>query len=322
LSLYRSEFAGYIEKFISYREASNSWNESYDLNIRQFDNFCANSFPNKELSQEMVYLWCKKRESENNRSCYSRTQVIRCFINYLQKRGLTDVIPAIPPIPGKYNKIPHAFSDDELSRFFNECDNIIPKKGSLVSLLRKITLPVFFRLLYSSGVRTTESRYLQCEEVDLKHGVLNIRKSKGYDQHYVALHDNMTVVLRKFNETVCKIQPNRTYFFESLATGSYYDRHWVSQNFRDLWVKANGKNLKVVPYDLRHNYAITNINNWKVDSFTFIDKLHYLSKSMGHRKIESTLHYYSIVPRLADTIQEKTETGFNEIVPEVIFDEE
>jgi hypothetical protein len=73
---------------------------------------------------------------------------------------------------------------------------------------------------------------------------------------------------------------------------------------------------------IRHNYAITNINNWAEDTFEFSDKLNYLSKSMGHRWTESTLYYYSIVPRLADTIQEKTEVGFNDIVPEVAYEEE
>lgn len=75
-------------------------------------------------------------------------------------------------------------------------------------------------------------------------------------------------------------------------------------------------------YFLRHHYAITNINSWVDDGFEFNDKLHNLSKSMGHRSIESTRYYYSIVPRLADTLREKTETGFNIIVPEVVYDEE
>lgn len=43
---------------------------------------------------------------------------------------------------------------------------------------------------------------------------------------------------------------------------------------------------------------------------------------MGHRWIESTLYYYSIVPGLAEAILEKTESGFNEIVPEVDYEEE
>jgi hypothetical protein len=43
---------------------------------------------------------------------------------------------------------------------------------------------------------------------------------------------------------------------------------------------------------------------------------------MGHRSIEATRYYYSIVPRLSDTLAEKTEAGFNLIVPEVTDEEE
>ena len=70
------------------------------------------------------------------------------------------------------------------------------------------------------------------------------------------------------------------------------------------------------------NYAVQNINSWADDGFEFSDNLHYLSKSMGHRHISSTLGYYSIVPRLADTVKSRTESGFNEIVPEVRYEEE
>ena len=32
---------------------------------------------------------------------------------------------------------------------------------------------------------------LRVEDVDLCHGILNIRYSKGHAQHYVVLHDSM-----------------------------------------------------------------------------------------------------------------------------------
>lgn len=169
-------------------------------------------------------------------------------------------------------------------------------------------------------MRTTEARYLKREDVDLEHGVVNIRKSKGYDQHYVALHDTMTNLLFRYDEAVDKIQPERTYFFESLR-GMCYGRDWVNDNFKKIWESANGAAKGIIPYDIRHHYAVENISSWEDDSFTFSERLHCLSKSMGHRHIKSTLYYYSIVPRLADKIQAKTEEGFNEIVPEV-WDEE
>ena len=79
----------------------------------------------------------------------------------------------------------------------------------------------------------------------------------------------------------------------------------------------------MVPYELRHNYATENINGWTAnDSFGLSEHLLYLSKSMGHRNLSSTLYYYSIVPGFADIILEKTEMGFNKIVPEVTYEKE
>lgn len=74
-------------------------------------------------------------------------------------------------------------------------------------------------------------------------------------------------------------------------------------------------------YDFRHNYAIRNINKWICTGFEFDDKLLYLSKSMGHRDIESTKYYYSLVPGLADILEDKTNADFEDIVPEVHYEE-
>lgn len=323
MSVYRSGFAHYIEKFVSYRKASGCWNDyATGQNLRLFDYYCADHYEDSSsLTVEMVGSWCRKRETETSSSCYTRTLVVREFIDYLRDHGITDIVTPKPPKWERRKYIPHAFTREELEAFFKECDSIIPYKGRAASVVRKLQCPVFFRLLYSSGVRTTEARYLQRSDVDLVHGVLNIRKSKGYDQHYVALHETMTILLKIYDSAIDKIQPERTYFFECIKTGSCYSRDWVKDNFNKLWKAANGAGSHAVAYDLRHHYAIENISSWVDDSFTFSEKLHYLSKSMGHRWIVSTLYYYSIVPRLADKIREKTETRFNEVVPEV-WDEE
>lgn len=322
MSTFLSGFADDLEKFVQYRKASGSWNEyASHQNLVYFDHFCAKNYAGAPvLTQEMVDSWCQKRDTEINGSCYTRTLPAREFVDYLSARGRTTVkTPAAPP-RGKRKYIPHAFTEKELSDFFFACDSIIPYKNRPDSVLRKIQCPAFFRLLYSSGIRTTEARYLRRTDVDLVHGVLNIQKSKGYDQHYVALHETMTEVLIRYDEAANKLQPDRTWFFQSLK-GICHPKEWVNNNFKKIWASANGDPKGMIPYDLRHHYAIENIMSWEDDSFSCSEKLHYLSKSMGHRWTQSTLYYYSIVPWLADKLQEKTESGFNEIVPEV-WDEE
>ncbi len=319
---FQSGFADLIIAFISYREASGSWNNNYEENLHLFDRFCAENYPEgSSLSQDMINTWCAKRDTELNRTCETRIRVIKAFINYLRERDLSEA-----QMPKKLKKepksyIPHAFTPSELQRFFIECDRV-PVYKSLSSKVRHITCPALFRLLYSSGIRTTEARLLQRKDFDPTEGILNIQKSKGYDQHYVALHESMTSLLILYDQAANKLQPNRTYFFEKYS-GGHYEKNWVTYTFHSLWRKANATVPDVVPYALRHNYAIENINGWSGNnSFDLNEHLLYLSKSMGHRNISSTLYYYSIVPCLADMLLEKTESGFNKIVREVDYEEE
>lgn len=206
MSKFKSIIASLIERFIVFKTASDHWNESsYEPNILLFDRYCKRNHPNDStLSQEMVDGWCRQRESESSNSCRQRIYVVATFIKYLRARKLTAVEPPdLPPLV-KTGYIPHAFSEKELRCFFDACDNITGNRTQ-EQRIRKITLPVFFRLLYSSGIRTTEARLLRVQDVDLKSGVLNIKLTKGYNQHYVVLHDTMILLMRRYD--------NRTYLF-------------------------------------------------------------------------------------------------------------
>jgi integrase len=265
----------------------------------------------------MIDSWCAKRETETNNSCRSRIYVVVSFVRYLRKRGLAKVLE--PELPKKERRayIPHAFTDEELQRFFCACDSIPDTIKTLEQRSRKITIPVFFRLLYSSGIRTTEARLLRVCDVDLDQGVLDIRYSKGHDQHFIALHDSMCELMRRYDFEIGQHYPDRTYFFPARRDG-FHTKAWVQVNFKKLWDSCNS--TYAVPYELRHNYAVENINRWVGEGFDFDSKLCYLSKSMGHTTLESTKDYYSLVPGMASILEEKTGRGFDDIVPEVSHD--
>ena len=312
---FSSFIAPLIEEYIFYRKASGCWNESsYEAILFLFDRYCLREYPDaNKLSQEMVDKWCEKRSTESNNSCISRIYPVVSFIRYLTQHGKADI--TTPAVPRKQPRgyVPHSFTETELQNFFQACDNI---NGTLTVGQRdqKITVPVFFRLLYSSGIRTVEARLLRHKDVDLKSGVLNVRYSKGNDQHFVVLHDTMLELMRAYNAVITRTYPNRTYFFparkDKCHTGS-----WVQKNFRKMWDEKNKS--YATAYELRHHYAIENINRWTGEGLDFHAKLLYLSKSMGHYTIESTKYYYSLVPNLADILREKTNDSFNNIIPEV-----
>jgi integrase len=266
----------------------------------------------------MVDSWCAQRATETNNSCRTRIFVISNFVRYLRDREIVDVMgPNIPKMePCTY--VPHAFTDFELENFFRVCDSLPSTPNTPAVLTRRTVVPVFFRLLYSSGIRTNEARMLRVDDVNLVQGVLNIRHSKGPSQHYVVLHDTMLDLLARYNAAIQALHPRREYFFPS-PKGSSLTNGWVVYNFRKLWHKQNTPHATA--YELRHNYAVENINQWIGEGFEFFSKLVYLSKSMGHASLESTKYYFNLVPAMADILLELTGHDFDNIVPGVDYEE-
>lgn len=310
-----------IHAFIRYRQASRRWNDSsYEENLMLFDHYCHENHPEDTiLTQDMVDGWCRQRETETNNSCRSRIYVVDSFVRFLNERGMSLVKP--PQIPRKERRtyIPHAFTEEELARFFHECDSISVISNRKETIIRKMTVPVFFRLLYSSGIRTNEARLLLRENVDLGRGILDIRYSKGHDQHYIVLHDSMLEIMCRYDAAISGVVSGRKYFFPSIRN-SHFNRGWVTKNFNLLWRKVNTS--RATAYEFRHHYAVANINQWAGYGFEFHDRLVSLSKSMGHTTLESTRYYYSIVPGLSEIIKEQTESSSDWMMPEVPADEE
>ena len=197
MNKFTSFFAPLMQAYVFYQKASGHWNKSsYEPNLVLFARYCEKQYPKAVfLSQEMVGGWCHKRDTETNNSCRSRIYVVASFIRYLRTRKKTDVMKPDMPRKERRTYIPHSFTDVELENFFHACDSLscVPRTSEQRS--RKITIPVFFRLLYSSGIRTNEARMLKVEDVDLCHGVMNIRyskatfcRSKGSTRLFISLH--------------------------------------------------------------------------------------------------------------------------------------
>ena len=316
---FKSFLSEILDGYVAYRKASGRDSIGYLLNVRHFDRYCIREYPSaKALSQTMVDQWCKKRDTESTNSCISRIYPVLSFLRYAKARGLTDVIIPVAPRSTPRTYMPHAFTVEELQNFFYSCDSINTKYG-LIGKIQKITGPVFFRLLYSSGMRTTEARLLRREDVNLKNGVISIRYSKGYNQHFVVLHDTMLDLMKKYDAAISKMIPDRIFFFPTSSNKGYHGS-WVNRIFRKNWYESN--KAGATAYELRHHYAVENINGWIGQGLTTHMRLLSLSKSLGHSNVESTKYYYSLVPGLSEIIEDATGDMFNQIIPNLQDDEE
>ena len=110
-----------FRQFINYRIASDRWNSGSEKILKYFDRFCSQAYPGVPgITQEMVDVWCEKRETELASTCYTRTYIIAALVEYLHQRNLAAIKK--PPVKKMKQRqyIPHDFTPDELKRFFEE----------------------------------------------------------------------------------------------------------------------------------------------------------------------------------------------------------
>lgn len=305
-------FAELVESYASYRSAC-GMKERPMQDVRYFFNACVRKFDrSKYLTQEMVDWWWEKRVNEIAVTYRSRLNKVRPFLQYIKLRmDLTDlIIPRMPPYV-ESNSIPHYFTKSELRNFFKACDEIKNYK-TLEQKLRKMEVPVIFRLLYSSGMRCVEGRLLDRDEVILTTGVVRITKTKGYRERIIVLHETMREIMSMYDEAMNSLIPDRHVFFPDIHDDYRKDK-WLDAQFRECWYKYN--KVTAYPRELRHQYAIENINSWPNHEYETNENLVSLKNSMGHSKVSRTLGYYALVPQYGGIIESKSGNTFEEVIP-------
>lgn len=316
----------WYQDFMSHREAYGRKKPANDF-TRCFLNWCNRTYPDEEyLKQEMLEIWGTKRDTENTMSHGRRAAAVNHYVEFINERG-DGPYTLIEYEWGNPSPEPILASKAEMANFFKAVDELpieSTKNNPLVDrmvLVRAIEAPVLFRMLYSTGIRVNEIRWLHRDDVDLENGIIYVRRSKGYYERIIALHPTMAELLCKYDRLIRKEVPDTEIFFPN-TDGSMHNSSWIRVNFKALWYKYNPKpsdgSREVVPYVFRHNYAIENIMSWDQRGYNADKKMVALSKSMGHRGIQSTQYYFHLVPRFADLLDEKEGASVSEIIPDIL----
>lgn len=299
--------------------ASDRISENTEEMLHLFDANCAAAFPDSDtLTQPMVDAWFVRRPTECANSCRTRCFPVASLVRFLRSRGETDVV--VPEMPRREasSYVPHAFTDDELSAFFLECDAWEPARNMKpeMRVRTKNTPPVLFRLLWSSGIRTCEARLLRREMVDLDAGVLRIVEGKGRNERLVALHESMLAIMRGYDDLMEEWFPGRSYFFPNGVDG-HLTSDTLGDWFHKLWSRVSDEPANA--YELRHCYCVTCINELVGRGVDGLRDLEWVSKAMGHSSVEVTIQsYYHFVPALAEILQARSDAAVRDVLPGVV----
>lgn len=295
---YKSRFAGRLEGFVAYKRDMLNFKATSEEKLwcPRFDRFCAENFPDKgSMDMELAMAWigdCKG----GARHAADMASFQREFARYLIYEGEDAYVLPFKVTPAdRHKRIPHIFNPEEAGAFFAVADSLKPDRRAG---LRHLTTPVFYRLLYCSGLRTFEARELPVERFDLEDGIIHVIDAKGKDRD-VPLSDDVTEMCRRYSDEVEVALPRREFFFPN-ADGSgpwSYNSMLLSFNrcCRDAGIFGCCAGSKPIPYDFRHTFATECIRRWKAEGVDVDANLRFLQAYMGHSNLEDTLYYVHLV---------------------------
>jgi len=258
--------------------------------------------------------------SDSPGSLYNATAVIREFGKHLLQRGY-DGAHIIPPKsnPALDPDPPYFFTSNEIICFFDACDTI-EKHPNYPG--RELVFPTMFRLLYCCGLRCKEARMLLYEDAHLDECFFDVVQSKGPKSRRIYISDELSAYLRKYDEAIGCLFPQRKYFFPH-KENTCYEGISISNNFKRFWQIAYPgfvRSSRPRAYDFRHHFVWANLNRWAKEGLDVNVMLPYLSRYMGHQSIKSTLYYFRFVPDFFPVFTDMARP-LESILPEVPYEE-
>ena len=242
---------------------------------------------------------------------------VRQFGKYLAGTGKPAyIIPGgIPHKQIRYEA--HIFTETELKAFFASIDQC---RNSPFSPYRRYVIPVFFRLLFTCGLRSSEARLLNAKDVDLTTGKILIRKTKGWEARIIYVGADMLDLLCRYNRIISQVIPEREVFFPN-QKGSYYSKSTPDDWFHEFWdilpEASVAKGNKPRVHDLRHTYCVYRLNQWVREEADLNALYPYLSEFVGHSNFADTDYYLTLAEPFYPEFETRMRKVNAAILPEV-----
>lgn len=188
--VFESVFSKEFRDLVDTKRALGYDYDSGEQSFRRLDRFfIEEGLQEKKLTKTMCDKWCRKRSYESQTNHGGRISSLRVFARHLVEMGIEAYVPPIGITRHGQKYDAHIYTDDELARFFSAVDKSksVPRECPY----RAQTMPIFFRILYTSGMRVSELRLLRIRDFNLESGCITVREGKNQKERIIPVHPTL-----------------------------------------------------------------------------------------------------------------------------------
>lgn len=313
---FHSAISGHITGLIKEKRAGGyAYNSASDV-LKELDTFCIeNGFGCGTVTKELADAWSVQRDTEGLSARNIRVSILRQVSKYILSLGLCAYIPRTEC--STETREAHVFTDDERTAFFESLDKLEPSKrkdgGRILEECR-----VLFRLYYCCGMRLSEPLEMSWGDFNPVSGTLRIIHSKGDKDRLVWIGSDIVEMLSGYKDYICEKCPGSHWMFPGARPGRHLNDVTVRDYFLRAWnnTRYAGNCNPPTIKSFRHTFVVDRLNIWMETGEDAQERLPYLSKYLGHGRIDESLYYYHQVEESRKIIRARDKTS-DKVIPEV-----
>jgi integrase len=263
------------------------------------------------VTTELALGWATNTSQGSRDEVYQsrRLMVVRIFARHLAALDPATEVPPEDMLPHHYRRIaPYLYSPGEITA-------LMAAAGKLTPPLRAATWQTLIGLLAVTGMRQSEARHLDRDQVDLHAGVLTVADSKFGKARLQFLHPTTVAALRRYQrrrDRWCPAPADASFFIST--RGTRLNTHTITHAFAALLdnagIAAPPGRRRPRLHDLRHSFTVASLLEFYRDGGDVAARLPLLSTWLGHVDPKSTYWYLQAVPELLTLAANRLEHAF------------
>jgi integrase len=300
-----SVFAQHLSDYVKLRRALGFRSEEPAFFLDAFDKWIFQRNHTGPLTQELALEFACGNPNNSTNYCARRYQVIRHFSEHLAT--FDPRAPFLDPraLQRSKTRTPrHIYTDQELQKILHEARHV-----SQNNPICGLTLHSMIGLAASTGLRISEVIRLDREDVDLKTGILNIRRSKFNKTRLVPLHRTTLEVVGNYAAARDAAFPScKAVAFFINSRQKRFARNTLQQLFAGVACRARLRGPKGRGpsfHNLRHYFATERLVSWYKAGIDVQGMLPALATYMGHTHYTDTAYYLTATAELLALASER-----------------
>jgi site-specific recombinase XerD len=299
--LFSSCLAQHLSGYLALRRSLGYEMRSHLCVLRQFDRAVARGTQSRgPVSRDVIEEYLRSLAHLQPITRRLRLSMIRQFLLYLRRFEPGTFVPDRSMEPARTApRKPYIFTEDEICNLIRAAYGYPPR----YRCRRWLLYPTLFGLLYVTGMRVSEALQLKLEDLDLRQGILRIRKAKFHKARLVPLVESSCAALKRYlmarAERGHPTAPDAHLFVNDRGNRLSYTS--VRQAFhlvaRMAGIEAEARRIPRI-HDLRHTAAVRRLFLWYREGKNVQALLPVLSTFLGHSAVSGTAIYLTTTAEL------------------------